>query len=169
MALRQHTTQFFLWQIRLSSESAPFQLRDKSAFPPSSAFSAPWKIRFSSEATPFRLRDKSAFSPKQRLFNSVKNPLFLQNNAFSTLWQIRFFSEATPFQLCEKCAFSSKQHISDFTINSFSLYENAPWKRKSCTRRKVISYSEKWRGSEGFSVKARKTMIFVFGGQVQGA
>ena len=49
--------------------------------------------------------------------------------------------------------------------NSFSLRENAPWKRKRSAKRKVISYSEKWRSSEGFSGKARKTMIFAFGEQ----
>jgi len=59
----------------------------------------------------FSTSQKNRFFSEQRLFNSVKNPLFLR---------------AAPFQLCEKSAFSSKQHISDFTINSFSLYENVP-------------------------------------------
>ena len=32
--------------------------------------------------------------------------------------------------------------------NAFSLRENAPWKRKRSAKRKVISYSEKWRSSD---------------------
>ena len=109
MALRQHTTQFFLWQIRLSSEATPFQLRDKSAFPPSSAFSTLWKIRFFSKTTPFQLCEKSAFSPKQRLFNSVANPLFLRSNAFSTLWKMRLFLQTAYFRFYNKFVFALRK------------------------------------------------------------
>ena len=44
-----------------------------------------WQIRLSSEATPFQPRDKSAFPPKQRLFNSVKNAPFPPSNIFPIL------------------------------------------------------------------------------------
>ena len=58
----------------------------------------------------------------------------------------------------------SPSKSSALTISKFVLLrENALWKRKRSAKRKVISYSEKWRSSEGFSGKARKTMIFAFG------
>ena len=48
-------------------------------------FSTSQKIRFFSESAPFQLRDKSAFPLKQRLFNSVKNPPFPPSNIFPIL------------------------------------------------------------------------------------
>ena len=94
MALRQHTTQFFLWQIRLSSEATPFQLRDKSAFP-----------------------------PKQRLFNSVKNSLFLQNNAFSAPWKIRLFLQTAYFRFYNKFVFALRKR----TLRTKELHEEKTW------------------------------------------
>ena len=58
-------------KIRFFSESAPFQLRDKSAFP--------LKQRL------FNSVKNAPFPPKQRLFNSVKNPPFPPSNIFPIL------------------------------------------------------------------------------------
>ena len=94
MALRQHTTQFFLWQIRLSSEATPFQLRDKSAFP-----------------------------PKQRLFNSVKNPPFSSNSIFPILQLIRFRSTKTHLEN-ERVARRENMSVSFANRRMLSLRQN---------------------------------------------